>query len=84
LFEHLFYRSSMRDRVTGTRGHAAPQHVWVCVTGRWTEQSPGLLLEWRRRGPAWEALVIWVGGGGVRAWDVRQGWLPMTHVRKRE
>lgn len=74
----------MRDVVTGTRGHAAPQHVWVCVTGRWSEQSPGLLLEWRRRTHGWEALVIWVGGGGMRAWDVRQGWVSATHVRRRE
>ena len=80
----MFYRSTMRDRVTGARGHTVPQHVWVCVTGRWAERSPGLLLEWRRRGHDWEALAVWVSGGGVRAWDVRQGWVSYAHVRRRE
>ena len=74
----------MRDVVTGTQGHTAPQHVWVRVTGRWSEQAPGLLLEWRRRPRGWEALVIWVAGGGMRAWDVRQGWVSAAHVRRRE
>ena len=74
----------MRDRVTGTRGHTVPQHVWVSVTGRWGDQHPGLLVEWRRGHRGWEAHVIWVSGGGMRAWDVRQGWLPAEHVRRRE
>lgn len=80
----MFYSLLMRDRVTGSRGNTSPQHVWVCVTGRWNEQSPGLLLEWRRRATDWEALVIWVGGGGVRAWDLKQGWVSSAHVRRRE
>ncbi|WP_182526613.1 hypothetical protein [Nocardioides dongkuii] len=74
----------MRDRVTGTRGHTSPRHVWVCVTGRWHEQSPGVLLEWRRGTTSWEALVIWAGGGGVRTWEVKHGWVPAAHVRPRE
>lgn len=75
-------------------GHSAPpprardwvkaEHVWVCVTGTWGDTAyPGLLLEWRRTtGGPWEALVIWVflHSGG---WDVRQGWVPAAHVRRR-
>ncbi len=80
----MFYRGPMRDRVTGLRGHGVPRHVWVCVTDRWHERHPGLLLEWRRTETRWEALVVWVSGGGTRGWEVRQGWMRAEHVRPRD
>lgn len=68
----------------GSTVHTVPRHVWVCVTGRWHEAAPGLLVDWRRRvkrGSPWEALAISATGGGMRAWDLRQGWAEAGHVR---
>lgn len=58
-----------------------PQHVWVApVAQRPHETFPGLLLEWRQGDGGWEALVVWVIGGGNIAWHERQRWLPAAQV----
>lgn len=62
-----------------------PQHVWVDVTGRFSsQQTPGLLIAWRRGQRGWEGWVISAdrhptGSGGEVT--VRQGWHLAAHIR---
>jgi hypothetical protein len=41
-------------------------HVWVRPEHLPTE-VPGLVLEWRRNGPDWEALVTYASRAGMRS-----------------
>jgi hypothetical protein len=47
------------------------QHVWVG-----TQPSPGVLVEWRREGERWQALVVYVESGRIVT-----AWLPVELVR---
>lgn len=47
------------------------QHVWVGTT-----PSPGVLVEWRRDGDRWTALVAYVDAGRIVV-----AWLPSDLVR---
>jgi hypothetical protein len=51
----------------------AQHHVWVRPEHMPTEM-PGLVLEWRRNGPDWEALVTYVEPGlALEAADLHCG-----------
>ena len=51
-------------------------HVWVRPEHSPTEM-PGLVLEWRRDGPDWEALVTYVDPCGSAVTE----WLPAERLR---
>lgn len=57
------------------------QHVWVDVTGRWVDPSPGLLLMWRRRlgkRAGWDGWVMHCDPAGP---TLSQGWVDARLVR---
>lgn len=66
---------------TGQRGHVAPRHVWVRYGSL---ASPGVLLDWRKRGDQWEAYVAYATGGGTSSVTVTVQWVPSAHVRPME
>ena len=67
---------------TGSRGHTAPQHVWMRPAGQDDPPAPGLLLEWSEPGAhGWAALVLWVEGGGIRPWRVHLDQAPAVDLR---
>lgn len=75
-------RVAASDRDTGQRGHTAPRHVWVNVTGNPVHRSPGVLLDWRRCPDGrWEALVAWAEGGGNIRPRAHLEWVRREHVR---
>ncbi len=68
------------------RQTARAAHVWVDVTGQWTEASrvPGLLTEMRQVDGRWSGYVIVARlhyGGGVVRTTVEQGWYLAEHIR---
>lgn len=65
---------------SGQRGHPFPKHVWVNVTGRSDDRHPGVLMGWRQDRGEWEALVVWVEGGGMRGAHAHTAWLRAEHV----
>lgn len=65
---------------TGQRGHPLPRHVWVNVTANPAYRCPGVLLDWRRVGRRWEALVVYVEGGGNVRPRAHVEWLRQEHV----
>ncbi|WP_166390341.1 hypothetical protein [Nocardioides ochotonae] len=67
---------------TGQQGHTVPRHVWVAPDGRWEAALPGVLLDWRKVGASWEALVMWGSGGGNVASAGHTQWLSADKVRK--
>jgi hypothetical protein len=80
--------AAMREMATATSGdnsgqagHTFPKHVWVNVTGRSTDRSPGVLIDWRKDGAQWWALVTWVEGGGMRAPHAHTAWVRAEHVK---
>jgi hypothetical protein len=66
---------------TGQRGHVAPRHDWVRYGSL---ASPGVLLDWRRRGEQWEAYVAYATGGGTSSVTITVQWVPVAHVRPLE
>jgi len=70
---------------TGQRGHTNPRHVWVNVTENPSYRYAGVLMDWRvdHRGN-WEALVVWVDGGGNLKAHAHLGWVAASHVRPME
>lgn len=51
------------------------RHVWVRTgPGRHDEPVPGLVLDWRRGGQGWSALVVVPDGRG----DASLSWVPST------
>ncbi len=66
---------------TGQRGHVGPRHVWVRYGSL---ASPGVLLDWRKRGGQWEAYVAYATGGGTSSVTVTVQWVPVAHVRPLE
>ena len=66
---------------SGQRGHPFPRHVWVNVTGRSDDRWPGVLIDWRRSpGGGWQALVVWVQGGGMQEGHAHVSWVAAAHV----
>ncbi|MFC6045230.1 hypothetical protein ACFP8W_09130 [Nocardioides hankookensis] len=67
---------------SGQRGHTTPRHVWVNVTGSAAYRYAGVLIDWRVDGRgSWEALVVWVDGGGNLKAHAHMGWVAAAHVR---
>jgi hypothetical protein len=52
------------------------------VTGNPAYRYAGVLIDWRadQRG-SWEALVVWVDGGGNLKAHAHFGWVAASHVR---
>jgi len=46
--------------------------------------SPGVLLDWRKRGDQWEAYVAYATGGGTSSVTFTVQWVPSAHVRPME
>jgi hypothetical protein len=79
----MFYSGAVRAiDGSGQRGHTVPRHVWVNVTGNAAYRYAGVLIDWRvdQRGN-WEALVVWVDGGGNLKAHAHLGWVAASHVR---
>lgn len=71
----------LHQRVRGGRPPEEPcpgRHCWVAGgsgPGDAVEKRPGLLVEWRRRGPGWEGRVVYLSLQAPGRWVLLEEWV---------